>query len=169
MDRQHLFDSSNLIENPMNSSATDLLTSLKHRFGLDGVYLATPWPAYLAVGLLIVAAIWFGFNYWRDGSRPSWWIKMPLVLLRLIALLSLIVMLAQPTRRLSHVSRVKPNVVIAVDTSDSMTVKDSHLPGVRAAYEAAGTGLSPNDILRMSRIERANALLNRADIIKKLN
>jgi hypothetical protein len=153
----------------MNSSGTDLLTTLKHRLGLDGVFFATPWPAYVAITLLVVAALWFGFNYWRDGTRPSWWVKGPLVLLRIIALLSLVAMLAQPTRRLSHVNRIKPNIVVVMDNSDSMTVKDARLPSTRAAYEAAGTGLSPNDVLSMTRLERANAALNRAEIIKKLS
>jgi hypothetical protein len=153
----------------MNPPDQNLFTSLRHRLGLDNVFFANPWPIYVAVSLLLVAAIWFGFNYWRDGTRPSWWLKGPLVVLRMIALLALITMLVQPTRHLTHVDRVKPNVVILVDNSDSMNVRDARLPGMRAAFEAAGTGLSPDDVLRMTRLERANAALNRAGIVKQLS
>jgi hypothetical protein len=152
----------------MNSAGNDPFASLRHRLGLDGVFFATPWPAYAAITLLVAAALWFGFNYWRDGSRPTWWLKGPLVMLRMVALLSLLAMLAQPTRRLTHINKIKPNVVVIVDNSDSMTVKDGRLPGERAAFEAAATGLSPNDVLRSTRLERANAALNRAEVVKTL-
>ena len=40
---------------------------------------ATPWPLYAAAGLLLFTAIWTGVNYWRDGTKPSWWTKGPLL------------------------------------------------------------------------------------------
>src|SRR5258707_146615 len=69
---------------------------------------ATGWPFATALLLLLCSAGWFLFNYWRDGTKPSWWVKGPLVVLRLIAVSSLMWMLAQPVLRLSHADHVKP-------------------------------------------------------------
>src|SRR5580692_11722472 len=91
-----------------------------HRVEHSHLAFATRWPLWAAVLLLVVALIWFGVLYWHDGSRPTWWVKAPLVLLRLIALSALMVMLAQPTLRLDQVDRVRGNVFVLVDTSDSM-------------------------------------------------
>src|SRR5947207_15646315 len=66
---------------------------------------AAPWYTLAAAGLLLIAAIWFSLFYWRDGTRPTWWTKGPMVLLRLIAVGALMAMLAQPVLRLSHADK----------------------------------------------------------------
>ncbi|HZO90260.1 MAG TPA: hypothetical protein VFB38_18185 [Chthonomonadaceae bacterium] len=129
---------------------------------------ATGWPLALAVGLIALAAVWFAYHYWKDGTRPSWWFKGPMVVLRLLAVAVLMVMLAQPTLRLQQVSRVRPAVVLLVDNSQSMGFTDPRLPTARAQKEAAGLGLSPADVPRMTRLDRANGLLNRSHLLAAL-
>ena len=133
------------------------------------VTLASPWQAWMAGALLSAGLVWFAFFYWKDGSRPSWWVKAPLVLLRLCALAALMAMLTQPTLRLEQVDRVRPSVAILVDSSGSMTIPDSKLPASRAALEAQGAGVSGDRLHNMTRLERAGAILNRAQALKELS
>lgn len=128
---------------------------------------AAPWPVLLALLLLGLSAGWFTYQYWRDGTRPSWWLKTPLLILRLLAIASLMLMLAQPTLRLRQVEDIRPNVVLMVDNSDSMKTVDARLPSKRAAMEASGTGFP--DVTRRTRLDRANALLNRANLLSELS
>ncbi len=130
---------------------------------------AALWPQYVIIALLVAAAAWFAFLYWRDGTRPSWWVKAPLVALRLLAIISLVVMLAQPVLRLSHSDRIRPNVILLVDNSDSMNRPDPRLPAGRAAVEAAAAGVDAGAAARMTRLQRANALLNRAKTLTELS
>ena len=66
------------------------------------------WATWAIALLLSVAAVWFSWLYWKDGTKPKWTIKAPLVLLRLIAVASLVVILLQPSLRLKQVETVKP-------------------------------------------------------------
>src|SRR5689334_21303992 len=102
---------------------------------------AAHWPQYLVFLIVTIAAAWFTFHYWRDGTRPSWWVKTPLVLLRLLAVCALLIMLAQPVLRLNHAERIRPNVVLLVDNSDSMNRPDPRLPAARAALEGGAAGV----------------------------
>jgi hypothetical protein len=130
---------------------------------------ATAWPLAALALLLLVAALWFGYHYWRDGSRPSWWVKGPLVALRLLAVSSLLVMLAQPTLRLRQVDTVRPAVVLLVDNSQSMARPDPKLPADRARKEAAGMGVSAASVPGMTRLARANEILNHAGLLAELS
>ncbi|HLJ57709.1 MAG TPA: hypothetical protein VKT77_21920 [Chthonomonadaceae bacterium] len=130
---------------------------------------AARWPQLAVAGFVAVAAVWFIYHYWADGTRPSWWVKSPLVVLRMTAVAALLVMLAQPVLRLSHADRVRPNVILLVDNSDSMIRPDPRLPGGRAALEAAATGADPGGVARLTRLQRANALLNRAKAVQELS
>ncbi|MCS6775793.1 MAG: VWA domain-containing protein [Chloroherpetonaceae bacterium] len=119
--------------------------------------------------VLALAVFWFAFQYWRDGTRPSWWSKGPMLLLRLLALTALGVMLLQPSLRLQQTDTVRPAVVLLVDTSDSMARTDPRLPAVRAQREARATGMSPATVGQATRLTRANALLNRAQVLQELS
>ena len=129
---------------------------------------AARWPQLTVIAFLVVAAAWFIFHYWRDGTRPSWWTKGPLVVLRMAALAALLVMLAQPVLRLNHADRVRPNAILLVDNSESMNRPDPRLPGGRAATEGAAAGVGSGDAARMTRLQRANALLNHAHVLTEL-
>ena len=130
---------------------------------------AAPWLTLSVITLLVVAAIWFSFFYWRDGSRPSWWMKGPMVVLRLIALGALISMIAQPVLRLSHADRIQPSVILMVDTSDSMNRGDPKLPAARAEVDAAGAGVPVGSVAAMTRLARANAILNHGKALTELS
>ena len=133
------------------------------------VTLASPWRQEAVAGLLLFALAWFGFFYYRDGSRPSWWVKGPLVALRLFAIAMLIVILTQPTLRFQKVDKVRPSVAIVVDSSDSVTVPDPKLPALRAEIEAEGAGVSTDRVRGLSRLDRAAAILNKAQALKELS
>ena len=125
-------------------------------------------PLYVTIAILCVAALWFGWNYWKDGSRPSWGFKTLLLALRLIALGALLAMLAQPVLRINHSNVVKPSVVILADNSDSMNRPDPKLPSALLSREAAGTGVSPAAITRMTRLARVSEVLNHAKLLTEL-
>lgn len=129
---------------------------------------ATPWRLWLAVTLFGVAAIWFAWSYYRDGSRPSWWVKGPLLGLRLLALLALMLLLAQPTLRLHEEQLLKPAIGILVDTSQSMGLADPRLPASRAQMEAKATGIPPDQVAKYPRIERVKRLLGQSRLLKTL-
>lgn len=157
----------------MNQLLFSLPAPILHLFGVTspdayGAF-ATAWPAWSALLLLSVALVWFGVCYWRDGTRPSWFTKGPLVALRLIALAALMLVLAQPVIRFSKDDSIKPNVILMVDTSDSMARPDPRLPSARAEKEAAGAGIAPSSVAGMTRLDRANAVLNHAGILKALS
>jgi hypothetical protein len=130
---------------------------------------AAGWPQWAVIGLLLVAALWFAYHYWHDGSRPSWWLKGPMLALRLMAVAALVLMLSQPVLRLRQVDSVRPSVLLLVDNSQSMSFRDPKLPAARAQKEAAGAGVSPTAVPSMTRLERANGLLNRAHLLEELS
>jgi len=100
------------------------------------------------------AAIWFGYQYLRDGNRPSLWVKTPLLLLRLIALAALLAMLMQPMLRLSRTENVNSAVAIGVDVSQSMGFRDPRLPAALAAATARAIGGNPAGLTRAEVVER---------------
>src|SRR5579875_3020060 len=122
----------------------------------------------LALTLLIIAALWFAWCYYRDGTRPSWLVKTPLLALRLLAFLALMMMLAQPTLRLREEQRLRPSVAILVDTSQSMGLTDPRLPPAYAANEAQATALSPDEVRRLPRVARIQRLLEHNPLLKTL-
>lgn len=125
------------------------------------------WAIWAIVLLFLVAGFWFWLFYWRDGTKPKWSVKTPLLILRLIAVMSLVLILVQPSLRLEHVETIKPSVAVLVDTSGSMGFSDPKLPPARAQMDTAATGL-PNPAA-VSRLDRANALFNRTQLLKKLS
>ena len=130
---------------------------------------ATGWSTLAAVTLIVVGSAWFAACYFRDGTRPSWLIKSPLLLFRIISLLALMVILAQPVIRFTQDDSVKPNVIIMVDTSQSMARPDPRLPAKRAEVEGAAAGISASSVAAMSRIDRLNGAINHSGIISALS
>lgn len=130
---------------------------------------AARWPQQVLIVLILAAFLWFTYNYWKDGTRPSWWFKGPMVALRMLAIAALLTMLAQPVLRLNHSDKVRPNAVILVDNSDSMNRPDPRLPASRATIEANATGLDALQVGSQTRLARANALLNRAKALTELS
>ncbi len=126
----------------------------------------TSLAAWIIALLLVGATLWFGFFYWKDGTKPKWTVKAPLLVLRLIAVASLVIILLQPSLRRSQVETIPPSVAILVDTSGSMGFTDPKLPAERARIDSAATNLSnPGSV---SRLERTNALLNQSKLLQTL-
>src|SRR5205823_6625137 len=120
-------------------------------------YFAGGLGVRVAAGIAVAGAIWFAILYLIDGSRPSWVVKAPLVLLRLIALSALLLMLLQPMMRLVRTDRLRSNVVVLVDDSRSMAQRDPRMPADRAARVARATGADP---LKVTRAETAEQIAN---------
>lgn len=133
------------------------------------IVFAARWHLFAIIGLLLVAAVWFFYNYWRDGTKPSWWVKSPLLLLRLIAVTALMVMLMQPTLRLNHSDKVRANVVVLVDNSDSMKRPDPKLPSRRAAIEGEGAGIAASSVGQTTRLGRVSGILNQSKVLTELS
>ena len=130
---------------------------------------ATPLPWLLIAGILGTALLWFAFFYYRDGTRPTWWVKAPLTGTRVFALAVLLTILTQPTLRVQQTDSVRPSVAIVVDSSGSMAVPDPKLPSERATVEAQGGGVSTDHVRALTRLERAGALLNNAHALRELS
>jgi hypothetical protein len=125
------------------------------------LYFAGGWPVKLAAGLLVAAALWFGTIYVLDGKRPSLWLKIPLLALRLIALAAVIAMLLQPMLRIQHAERQRSSVIVLADTSQSMRFRDARLPSDRVAQATEATGADP---LRLTRAEIAERAANNPSV-----
>src|SRR5688572_26162363 len=90
----------------------------------DRVFFVQPWPAILALLAAVAVLAWVVFFYLRDGTRPSWFWKAPMVFLRLLAVGVVMVMLWQPMLR-GHRTESTPSVVaLVVDESKSMAIRD---------------------------------------------
>src|SRR5262249_49111462 len=85
---------------------------------------------------------------------PSWLVKAPLLLLRLVALAALVAMLMQPMLRIRQSERIRSNVVLLVDNSLSMSFKDARLPQPLAARIAGAVGADPKSLTRSQILER---------------
>lgn len=72
------------------------------------ISFAAAWPQLTVIALGAFALVWFSWTYWRDGTRPSWWIKGPLLILRLLAIAALVIMLAQPVLNSATPTRLSP-------------------------------------------------------------
>lgn len=118
---------------------------------------AANWGAAALALALAVAVLWFGYQYHRDGSRPSWRIKGLLLALRLVAVSALVAMLLQPTLRITQSTAQRPTVVLLFDNSLSMGMRDAHLPVERASRLEA---VLKQDPTRLTRDEIANELFS---------
>lgn len=112
------------------------------------LYFAGGLPRVVAAALLLVAALWFGYLYLKDGTRPSLWVKVPLLGLRLCAIAALLVMLLQPMLRMEKSERLRSQVLVLVDRSASMGFRDPRLGPDRTARAARVTGPDPRTLTR---------------------
>ncbi|MCC6729191.1 MAG: hypothetical protein IT208_07615 [Chthonomonadales bacterium] len=119
------------------------------------LFLAAGIPVRMAATILVLGAIWFAVIYLRDGSRPSLWVKGPLLALRLTALSALLVALLQPAARLTRAERQRGVALLLVDESLSMGFRDPRLPADRAARAAAALGTDARTLTRAQVVERA--------------
>jgi hypothetical protein len=115
---------------------------------------AAPWGATALALTLAGAALWFAVQYLRDGSKPSWWVKGPLLFLRLVAVAALVAMLLEPTLRVTQTSSQRPTVVLLLDDSLSMGRRDARLPEDRASRLRRVLEADPRSLTRDEIVSR---------------
>lgn len=128
---------------------------------MDRVFLVQPWPVWVAVGAAAVALVWVLCFYFRDGSRPSWWWKTPMTLVRMLAMGVLALMLWQPMLRSERTESTPSMVAVLIDESKSMDLRDRWQKAGRKADLVAALG-DPN-ISNATRMEALGRLLNKDD------
>jgi len=124
---------------------------------LDQLFFLKPWTMRLTVGVLGAFAAWFLWCYFRDGKRPSWFWKLPLVLVRLCALAILVLLVWQPMARSTHTEVVPSIVAVVVDQSRSMSIRDRWQDARRR--QDLVRALSDSHAPEVSRMEVLNRLL----------
>ena len=110
--------------------------------------------------MLAVAAVAIVYLYRRDCALVSPWTRRWLVGLRLLEVLLLILLLAEPVRVVRETAVERGIVLLLVDTSRSFALKDSYRPRAQQEQEARALDLHPEDIQnadRWSLVDRALA------------
>ncbi len=128
----------------------------------------TPWKKIWVILFLLTAFVWFFIWYYKDGTKPTWWSKSVLLALRITVLIALMLLMFQPTVKLTHTHKIMPSSAVLVDVSSSMNRTDPHLPPAKLLLEERATGLNAAQILQMPRLARINALLNHQHILTLL-
>ncbi len=138
---------------------------------LGGMHLSfgSGWHTIPLVIALAGSFLWFFICYWKDGSRPGWASKSVLLLLRLLSVISLFLILAQPVLRMKQERTQLPAAILLVDTSQSMSFLDPRLADPRLSLEASGSGLSASNVRTAARISRVNSILNHASAVSQLD
>jgi len=132
----------------------------------------------LLVAILILAAIAYAaIPYWREGTL-SVRRRLPLAALRLLALAVLVAVILQPVLDISVITDLKRNILVLVDTSASMAIRDARKDPEHLAEAAMALGKLPlgptegaaltdrlkAEVSSASRIELATAILNHPDM-----
>ncbi|MBM3494537.1 MAG: VWA domain-containing protein, partial [Armatimonadetes bacterium] len=117
----------------LRGDAADTLAQAK--LALAGI------PVSVAAVVLGAMACWAAVHYWFDGKRPSWWVKGPLLCIRILAVASLLVILLEPVLTWTRTSRRQSTFLVLTDTSESMARRDPRLPGRLADPMTTATGL----------------------------
>ncbi len=127
------------------------------------------WKAIPVILVICGCGLWFFVSYWKDGSRPNWKFKGLLLFLRMFAVSSLFLILAQPVLRMSQQRNQRPTALLLLDSSQSMSFLDTRLSDPRLNMEASGTGLAPGELKKLNRLSRINAILNHGKAITRLD
>jgi hypothetical protein len=129
---------------------------------LKRLFFVQPWPLWLTAGALLLAVVWTALLYRREGRRASVIYKGFLVLLRLAALATLLLVLFQPMLRLQRVEVTPSNVIVLIDRSASMNLRDRWLDRTARArlVRDVGTPSAPT----FTRLEALQWLLRRQDL-----
>jgi hypothetical protein len=127
----------------------------------DRVFFVQPWPVYLAIAVAVGLLLWVLFFYLRDGTRPSWWWKAPMTVLRIGAFAVLGFLLWQPMLRSQRSQTTRDVVAVVLDESRSMSVKDRWQD--RKRRDDLVKALEDPRATQASRSEVLNRLLNKND------
>ncbi len=93
--------------------------------GIEVTYVHTwPWPPWITLIFLIAAAAYVGLIYWREPGKPGRAVRLTLATIRL-TLIALVLTMMYGWMRNEYRTDL-PDVVVAVDDSESMSIVDSY-------------------------------------------
>jgi len=125
----------------------ELLTSLAQlpaETPAGELWFARGWAAALALAL-IAASIIISFVIYRRAGAAGRGVRIGLGLLRALALVLLVVIFLQPSVGLPQTAQTRRNVVVLVDASQSMGVRDTRKTDHQIAEAALAAGRLPFD------------------------
>ena len=139
-------------------------------------HLRSPWPSAVAA-LLVAAAIAFAVWLYRRQGRVGRPKRVALGVLRAAILALIVLMLFEPVFGVEMEVKLRRLVIMLVDTSESMQVRDQRereadlreaaMATGRIAYDDAAPGLSVQtrqDVGAIARVDLAKAVLTNADL-----
>ena len=146
-------------------------------------YLRHPWPALVLLGL-ILAAVLYAFYLYRKEATLTLWRRISLATLRSVLYAIIIVALFEPMLAVEMEVKIRRNLLVLVDTSQSMAIQDvrksqndieqaAQALG-KAPYNQAVVSLSESDRQAAATVDRlslAKAILTnqQLDLLKKLS
>jgi len=157
------------------------LLGLKDVTDLEG-YLRYPWPAAVVL-LLILAAIAYVALLYRGERGVSRARRVLLGTLRAVLYAVLIVMLFEPVLGLTSTQKVRRNILVLLDSSESMGIRDARRTDRELMEAALCLGIAPVDkaahvlspkeraeVAKESRLALAKGILThpQVDVFKKL-
>ena len=123
------------------------------------------WQVFLLLGTL--AALWFtiGWLYRREAATCPGGARMLLAVLRSLIVLAAVIIFLGPALGVSTRQTVAPSVLVLLDESLSMSIRDRYRQQESLAAVAAFTGRTETDVRQSppSRVELVNELLQRDD------
>jgi hypothetical protein len=132
-------------------------------FRVRELFWAQGWPIWLALLAIGAALVWITIFYRRDGSRPPGLAKAAMGALRLAALILLLFLCFQPRLLSQRVDTTRSVVVVLIDLSKSMEIRDTWVDLRRKADLIRALGGNP-EAANTDRITAAVQLLNRREV-----
>ena len=116
-------------------------------------------PAWLLTVIVIVGFFWIRSLYARERGRAGPLARFGLACLRTLILLCILLVLGGPYRQEERRAVEKSHLVVLVDTSASMNVKDSYERGeerklIEAAYPLGGRPANLSEVSRLDLVKR---------------
>lgn len=117
-------------------------------------------PPWLLTLLIVVAAVWVRAVYMKERGRARPWQRHVLAFLRVAALVAILLVLGGPYRESTRTATERSHLVVLVDNSASMRVKDTYEPDVAEQLMAAAWPDRPaSEIAAASRGELVKRVL----------
>ena len=146
--------------------------------GLDGIEsvseaiweLRHPWPPIVLVGMIAAAGIFSIVSYRRFANRGPW-ARGAMSVLRALVLVLALTILFEPVLQLDLSRRTNNKILVLLDTSESMSIRDKRESAEEIREAAVALGAAPEQDLTArqsaraadaSRLELATSILTNA-------
>jgi hypothetical protein len=133
-------------------------------------YLRSGWPVVaLLVAIALVVA--YAFYTYRRDNQIKWALRLTLAVIRGVAYTLVVVLLFEPVLTLEAEERIRRSVLVLVDTSQSMSIKDARKTQADLEEAALAMGKAPLDQKEISLSEqdrRELAEVARLDMAKSI-